>query len=68
MVTVAQLIEHLKAFSPDLPIAYDKYSEACLMSLDEIRIEICGKARPDGWIPDLRNSTEPTQYLIFPGN
>lgn len=68
MMTVRELIQHLKDQPQDLPVAYKVYSEQCLLRPDDIRIVEEGMPRDDGWIHNTR-SDQPTQlYLMFPGN
>ncbi len=67
-VTVSDLIKHLSALPQDLPVAYQCYSEWCLLSLDELSIEKGQLARPDGWVHSPRSDKPSQDYLIFPGN
>ena len=65
---VKELIELLKTFDQDLPIAYQLMSEQCLMEPTDISIaELCN-ARPDGWIQNRRPDMPTTKYLLFPGH
>ncbi len=68
MITVAQLIEHLKTFDQGLPVAYQIHSEQCLMDLADIAVAHLSVARPDGWVADARPDQPTTPYLLFPGN
>lgn len=68
MITVAQLIEHLKAFPQDIPVAYAIYSEYVLLDLEDIRVMNLQHARPDGWVHRERDDKPKMQYLVFPGN
>lgn len=66
-MTVKELIEFLQTQPQNYPVAYCKYSEQCLMRVEEISVEELGVARPDGWVPNKRGN--PSQmYLLFPGN
>ena len=65
---VSELIEFLQKQPPNLLVAYQKYSEQCLLEADEIRIEDKCHPRPDGWVQDKRPDMDTTRYLLFPGN
>lgn len=68
MITVKDLIEFLQKQPQDLIVAHDMYSEAQLLSLDNIRmLELC-EPRPDGWVQDKRPDKPAKKYLVFPGN
>jgi hypothetical protein len=67
-MTVAELIEFLQKQPQDLLVAYEKYSEQCLLNADEISIvELC-EPRPDGWIQHKRSDMPHRTYLLLPGN
>ena len=67
-MTVAELIEFLKTQPQDIQVAYQLYSERCLLEEDFISVEnLCG-AREDGWVPLARPDKPTQQYLVFPGN
>lgn len=67
-MTVKELIEKLQTFPQDLPVAYNLYSEYCLLEAKDIRLETLGVARADGWV-HFRRPGEPTaEYVLFPGN
>lgn len=66
--TVAELVEFLKNQPQDMLVAYQRYSECALLSLDDIStIELCHH-RPDGWIQARRDDKLLRKYLVFPGN
>lgn len=67
-VTVAELIKHLETFPQDLPVAYNLYSEQCLLELDDVRVEEHCVARDDGWVQRARPDMPKIPYLLFPGN
>jgi hypothetical protein len=67
-VTVKDLIAHLHSFPADLPIAFNLYSELCLLKLKEIDIQEHCIPRTDGWIARKRPDKPFCQYLVFPGN
>jgi hypothetical protein len=70
-MTVAELIKVLRTFPKDLPVAYHLYSEAKLMEVTDLRLEVNQPARADGWVhyvwPGKPKLPEVT-YLMFPGN
>ncbi len=74
MVTVKQLIEHLKTFDENLPVAYQLHSEYNSLELEEVKIEKLHPARADGWIHDYfpqeskEEKEKRIEYLTFPGN
>lgn len=67
-MTVHDLIEHLKTFDPNLPVCYKMYSEQCLLSKDDLKVEKLCKARTDEWVHNARPDKELIEYLVFPGN
>ena len=67
-MTVAELIELLKAYPQDLPVAYSKYSEQCLLDPKDIGIGSACLPRPDGWVQSRRPDMPTCDYLMFPGN
>lgn len=67
-LTVALLIEHLKTFDPDLPVAYRMCSENCILEARDIHVEEQCEMRSDGWVPNKRPDKPHTKYLMFPGN
>jgi hypothetical protein len=68
MMTVRELIEHLKTLPGDMPVAYDRYSEQCLMEVNEITVQDLCHPREDGWIQDKRPDMPTIKYVVFPGN
>lgn len=67
-MTVAELIEHLKTFPQDLPVAYRCYSEAVMLSREEVRVLMCQPERHDGWVHNARPDKPSVPYCMFPGN
>lgn len=67
-MTVAELIEHLKTVPQDLPVAYRRYSEQCLLDVTDIYVDTLCEARADGWVANARPDKPTIDYLIFPGN
>ena len=67
-MTVRELIQYLQQQPQDLQVAYEKYSEQCLLRVEEIKIaELC-KPRNDGWIQLKRPDKASQRYLLLPGN
>lgn len=66
-MTVKELIEVLQTFDPELPVAYDKWSECMLLAKEDLQIRTLQKPRPDGWVHHNRKDIMyPTkQYLVF---
>ena len=67
-LTVAELINFLQQQPQNLPVAYYRHSEQCLLQTSDIEIREFCLPRPDGWIQDKRPDMTVQQYLIFPGN
>ena len=67
-VTVQDLITHLQSFPADLPVAFNLYSELCLLELNKISIQEHCIPRTDGWVARKRPDKPCCQYLVFPGN
>jgi hypothetical protein len=67
-MTVAELIDILKAMPQELPVAYSCYSEQILMRPSQIVIDQACIARPDGWIQNERPDMPSVSYCLFPGN
>ena len=67
-MTVAELISYLQKKPQDLQVAYQCYSEQCLLEADEIVFEEHCEPRADGWIQRKRPDMPIQTYLIFPGN
>ena len=67
-MTVAELIELLNSVPQDLPVAFELFSEQCLLEPNKIRIEELCYPREDGWIQDKRPDKPSREYLLFPGN
>jgi hypothetical protein len=67
-MTVKELITILQSKPPDLPVAYEIYSEYCLLEADRITIKSLCAPREDGWVHDKRPDKPSQDYLVFPGN
>lgn len=67
-MTVAELIAFLQTQPQDLPVCYGKFSEQCLMRVEEIEVAELGLPRPDGWVHFKRSDKPSQKYLCFPGN
>lgn len=67
-MTVAELIVFLQTQPQDLPVAYECYSEQCLLRVDQIRIYEGCAPRQDGWIHKNRPDMPRQKYLLLPGN
>jgi hypothetical protein len=65
---VAELITLLQTYPQDLQVAYDIYSEHCLLEPRNIRVMKACVARPDGWVHRERNDKPAQTYLMLPGN
>lgn len=66
MSTVADLIEYLKTFDKSLLVGYKCFSDACLLDLDDIKVEKRCMPRPDGWLHEKRGgikSLKNTSYF-----
>lgn len=67
-MTVASLIEILKKKPQNIKVAYEIFSEQCLLEEKDIAIvELC-HPREDGWIQNKRPDKPTERYLVFPGN
>ncbi len=67
-MTVAELIALLQTKPQDLQVAYQLYSEHCLLEADDLRITEACMPREDGWVQYKRPDMETQNYLMFPGN
>ncbi|HPT51328.1 MAG TPA: hypothetical protein PKZ22_14255 [Accumulibacter sp.] len=67
-MTVAELIAYLQTQPQDMQVAYDCFSEHCLLEADEIRQYEACEPRPDGWIQRKRPDMPVRTYLMLPGN
>ena len=71
VLTVAGLIELLKTFDGELPVAYELYSEYRMLDANDIRVRNLQPHRQDGWVHSVWHGKPelPTiEYLVFPGN
>lgn len=67
-MTVAELVAYLQTQPQDMQVAYECFSELCLLEASSIKhVEAC-EARPDGWIQRKRPDMPTRTYLGFPGN
>lgn len=67
-MTVAELIAILQTKPQELLVAYNRYSECCLMEDSDVHTWVGGVPRPDGWIHHRRPDKLTQEYLVFPGN
>jgi len=67
-MTVAELIAYLQTQPQDMQVAYDCYSEHCLLEATDIRLHEACEPRPDGWIHDKRPDMPVRTYLMLSGN
>lgn len=67
-MTIAELIKLLKKFPQDLPVAYGKFSEQCLLEEEELSVKELCYPRPDGWIENKRPDKPHRPYFMLPGN
>lgn len=65
---VNELIDLLRTFPQDLPVAYKCFSEQCLLEPNEIIVQDLCEPRADGWIQNNRPDMPMMKYLVFPGN
>lgn len=67
-MVVLELIEILKKFPADLPVAYAMYSEYRLLEERDLEtLNLC-LARADSWVACERPDKPSIPYLVFPGN
>lgn len=67
-MTVAELIETLKTFPPDLPVVYQCCSEYNTLEAHQLTVDELCQPRPDGWVHEKRPDKPSIKYLAFPGN
>lgn len=67
-MTVSELIELLKTYPQDLPVAYKLFSEQCLLEAKDISVEELCAEREDGWVANKRPDKPTVKYLVLPGN
>lgn len=67
-MNIKELIEHLQTFPQDMEVAYEKYSEQCILTKEDVGIALRCHAREDGWIENFRKDKPSKEYLLFPGN
>lgn len=65
---VSDLIIFLQQQPQDMLVAYEIYSEQCLLKADAITVKELCEPRPDGWIQNRREDMPTREYLVFPGN
>lgn len=67
-MTVAELIAFLQTQPQDVQVAYECYSEWCLLQAGDIKgAELC-EPRADGWVHRKRPDRPTQTYLVLPGN
>lgn len=67
-MTVAEFIKILERYPQNIKVAFELFSEQCLLEPDRIKLVDACKPRPDGWIQDFRPDMESETYLMLPGN
>ena len=67
-MTVSEFIEYLRTQPQDAKVAYQLYSEQCLLDVEYIELEELCSPRPDGWVQNKRPDKETELYLVLPGN
>jgi len=67
-MTVRDLIRLLDRFDPNLPVAYQLYSEQCLLEPEDVAVVMLCEPREDGWVANERPDKKSVPYLLFPGN
>lgn len=67
-VTVADLIAFLQQQDPTLLVVYQRFSEQCLLEIEEIEVQDLCEPRDDGWVHSARPDKPTQKYLCFPGN
>ena len=67
-MAVKELIKFLQKQPQGLQVAFECYSEHCLLEFDDIKILDLCVPRDDGWVHDKRPDKKSQTYLIFPGN
>lgn len=67
-MVVSELIEFLKTQPQDVKVAYRRFSEQCLLEVNEIELQEHYHPRADGWIQGRRPDMETETYLMLPGN
>ena len=65
---VKELVEFLKTQDQEMLVAYELYSEQCLLSKDCMNVRELCEARPDGWVHSKRGDMPSVEYLVFDGN
>lgn len=67
-MTVKELIDFLYTQPQEIQVAYELYSEQCLLEIKDIKIKDLCNRREDGWLQNKRPDMPTQQYLVFPGN
>lgn len=67
-MTVFELITFLLAQPQDLPVAFGRYSEYCLLEEGQIAVFDACLPREDGWVHSARPDKPVQTYLMLPGN
>ena len=65
-MTVAELIELLKAQPPKIKVVYKVHSEQALLEPRHIQIKDLCHPRNDGWVHDERPDKPTETYLVLP--
>ena len=64
-MVVSELIEILKNYPQDLPVAYPMWSEQLMLNPDKINIKPLCIVREDGWIQNYRPDKPSINYLVI---
>lgn len=67
-MTISDLIAFLQKQPQDMMVAYELYSEQCILDIEDIKIKELCIPRSDGWIQNKRPDVPSQLYLVFPGN
>jgi hypothetical protein len=63
---VSELIKFLQQQPQDIDVAYEIYSEQCLLKEDDMEIADLCEARDDGWIQNKSPDKPTKKYLLLP--
>jgi len=65
---VKDLIKFLERQNQEMLVAYEIYSEQCLLKEDNMNVKTLCEPRPDGWVANKRGDKPSVEYLVFDGN
>jgi hypothetical protein len=67
-MNVRELINFLETLDQNMLVAYQIFSEQCVLEASELAVvELC-EPRNDGWVQNARPDKPLVPYLLFPGN